>query len=149
MRFIRLVSVGLMVLAPSPVTWVAWETPGMADARFAEPGAEPFAAIRGDRGGAKEAWLWSTERVLVSGVSIDWLARGGGCTDLAFAAREFARVRVASGIGRGPPSTDDRVESKPILSAIDDILGLRFRVSKSLPSNMPGPADFRGGLTTV
>jgi len=71
MRFMRLVSVGLMVLAPSPVACEAWGTPGMIDILFPEPGFEPLAAVRGDRGSTMEMWFWSTDRVLTSGDSID------------------------------------------------------------------------------
>jgi len=69
-RFILRVSVGLMVLAPSPVACEEWVTPGMIDIRFAGAALAPFAEGRGDRG-AIEMWLWSTERMLVSGDSMD------------------------------------------------------------------------------
>lgn len=69
-RFIRRVSVGLMVLAPRPVACDACETPGMMDMRFPEDELPPFPGGRGDRG-AIDTWLWSTDRVLVSGESID------------------------------------------------------------------------------
>lgn len=128
-RFIRLVSVGLMVLAPSPVACVAWGTPGMTDIRFPEGVFPPLAATRGDRGWDMDRLLWSTERTLVSGESMDWLARGGGCTDLALDARAPVRVRVVSPMGREPPSIDERVESRPFLSAPVAMLVLRFRES--------------------
>ncbi len=146
-RFIRLVSVGLMVRAPRPVACEAWGTPGIIDIRFPDNGLEPFAAVRGERGRAIDIWLWSTVKVLVSGDNVDWLARAGGCTDLALEAREPVRFRVTSPKGRGPPSIDERVESKPFLSDTDAALGLRFRDSKSLLSKTPGPTDFLGGFT--
>ena len=81
---------------------------------------------------------------------MDWLVLGGGCADLALEAREPVRVRVVvSRIGRDPPSTDDRVESKPVLSVKEAMLGLRFRASWSLPSKPPGPTDFLGGGLTI
>ena len=60
-RFILLVSVGLMVLAPRPVAWDAWGTPGMTDTRlFPEPGVCEFlVAPRGDRGNALDILLES------------------------------------------------------------------------------------------
>ena len=65
-------------------------------------------------------------------------------------ARELAEFRdMSGGMGRGPPSAEMRTASTPFLSEIDVTLGLRFRGSKSEPSNMPGPADFLGGFTML
>jgi len=120
----------------------------MTDVRFPDGVFPPLAATRGDRGRDMDRLLWSTERTLVSGESMDWLARGGGCTDLALEARDPVRVRVVSPMAREPPSIEERVESRPFLSAPVAMFVLRFRESKSDPSYMPGPTDFLGGLTT-
>jgi hypothetical protein len=100
----------------------------MTDIRLPEGVLPPLAATRGDRGGFIDRLLWSTETILVSGESMDWLARGGGCTDRALEAREPVRVRVVSPMGREPPSIDERVESTPFLSPVA-MLVLRFRES--------------------
>lgn len=89
-RFIRLVSVGLMVLAPRPVACGSWGTPGITDTRFPATWFEPLAAPLGDRGNAIDMWLWSSDRALVSGDNMAWLALAGGCTDRALALRELA-----------------------------------------------------------
>ena len=51
MRFIRLVSVGLIVLAPRPLAWAEWPVPGIMEALLLPPdvGVKPLAPIRGER----------------------------------------------------------------------------------------------------
>ncbi len=94
--------------------------------------------------------LVSGERVLLSAVDkLEWLDLGGGCTDLALEAREPVRCRSPTVLIRAPPSIDERVESKPVLSDTDAKLGLRRWVvllSYESPSKTPGPVDFLGGF---
>lgn len=127
MRFIRLVSVGLIVLAPRPVAWEAWGRPGITDIRlFPDPGAcEFFAPVaRGERGKALDILLDSGVRVLLSAESIDWFIRGGGCTERAFAARDTVIFRDVSGNGREPPSTEERDEVEARTPLSEAMLGL-------------------------
>lgn len=148
-RFNRLVSVGLIVLAPRPVAWGSEGAPGITDIRFPTAGLELLAAALGDRGSAMEIWLFSSDRALVSGDSMDWLALGGGCTDLALELLEPEWARKKSPIGRDPPSTEDRVaDSSPALSDSEAALGRRLRGSNS-PPRPTSPVDFLGGLPTV
>jgi hypothetical protein len=88
----RLVSVGLMVLAPRPVACEPW-LPGARDALLlAEEGVWTLPPARGERGTKVDSLLWSGVRVLPE----VWLGRGGGWTDLAFAALELDRILVVS-----------------------------------------------------
>lgn len=81
--------------------------------------------VRGERGNENEGVLLSTVRVLLSAVDrLEWLTRGGGCTDLALAARD--PVRLLSFMGRDPPSMEERVDSAPVLSDMDAKLGRRL-----------------------
>lgn len=96
-----------------------------------------------------DIWLWSSDSELVSADSMDWLALGGGWTDLALELRELALGRKKSPIGRDPPSTEDRVgRSIPALSDSEATLGRRLRGSNSPPSPT-SPVDFLGGLMMV
>lgn len=96
-----------------------------------------------------EMWLLSSDRALVSGDSMDWLARGGGWTDLAFEVLEPLWARKKSPMGRDPPSTEERVGgSSPALSDSEAALGRRLRGSNS-PPRPTSPVDFLGGLTMV
>jgi hypothetical protein len=127
MRFIRLVSVGLIVLAPRPVAWEAWGSPGITDIRlFPDPGACEFLvlAARGDRGKALDILLDSGVTVLLSAESMDWFIRGGGCTERVFADRDAVRFRDVSGKGREPPSTEERVDAEAPTPLSDTMLGL-------------------------
>lgn len=91
-RFMRLASVGLTVLAPRPVAWEDESgIPGMIDMRFAEDGVAvplPFA-----RPGDLPAY---EEDLLCSGV-IEGVERyvgrcvAGGCSDFVLAARAVAK----------------------------------------------------------
>lgn len=109
-----------------------------------------MAAARGDRGRAMEMWVCSSDRELVSGDSMAWLARGGGWTDLALELRELAWARKKSPVGREPPSMEERTEgsARPFRSDSEVTLGRRLRGSKSPPSPT-SPVDLRGGLMTV
>ena len=102
----------------------------MTETRRPEEGALAFRGwvllVRGERGNEKEGVLLSTVRVLLSAVDrLEWLTRGGGCTDLALAARDPV-VRLLSFIGRDPPSMEERVGSAPVLSDRDAKLGRRL-----------------------
>lgn len=97
-RFNLCVSVGLIVLAPSPDAW--WEgCPGTTDIRLPEAGvvAPDFPAL-GERGAIGDAELWSGERVL-SADALPWLIRFGGGADnvLSFAVRDAVMLREVSG----------------------------------------------------
>ncbi len=139
-----------MVLAPRPVAWGSCGTPGITDMRFPRAGLEALAAARGDRGSDREIWAWSSDSELVSGDNMDWLARGGGWTDLALELREPEWARKKSPMGRDPPSTEDRTEdSSPALSDSEATLGRRLRGSNSAPASPTSPVDFLGGLTMV
>jgi hypothetical protein len=148
-RFILLVSVGLMVLAPRPV---AWEAFGTTDIRFpVEDGLEPLMVARGDRGKAADALLWSGRREPLSAERVEWF---GACTSFALGAREAVKFLGPVGvppIPRLPPSRDERVGSGSPLSDAGARLGLRRWVTR-LPTSASiaaGAADFLGGFTTV
>lgn len=51
MRFMRRVSVGLIVRAPRPLAWVEWPVPGIMEALLLPPddGVAPRPPIRGER----------------------------------------------------------------------------------------------------
>lgn len=121
-RFIRRVSVGLIVRAPSPV---AWPAPGMTDARLAEPA--PFSL--GDRGMPVADLAWSDpKKLLSSALRVLWLTLGGGPTDFALDALDVLRPRVGSPKTRRlPPSIEERLESGMGLdvSALEATLGRR------------------------
>lgn len=111
-RFILLVSVGLMVLAPSPVACEVW-VPGIIDALFpADDGVVPLTPTRGDRG-ARENLFCSGVRVLPV-VKFAWLGRGGGCTDLDLAALELGKLRVESSPIKDALSIDVLADSPPL-----------------------------------
>ena len=95
-RFILCVSVGEIVLAPRPVTWVPW-VPGMTDILFAEFGVEPFPPF-GDLGNMLDARFESGASVLLLLLVAVKLAdnRGGGCIDLAFVFLPVPRFLVPS-----------------------------------------------------
>lgn len=100
----------------------------MTDIRlFPDPGACEFLApvARGDRGKALDILLDSGVRVLLSAESRHWFIRGGGCTERAFADRDAAvEFREVSGNGRGPPSTEVRVEEEVPAPLSEAMLGL-------------------------
>lgn len=135
-RFILLVSVGLMVRAPSPVAWEACPV-GMMEARRPEDGVNPAPPGSGD---LEEFRCCSG----VSEVMFVWLTTGEACTtDLALALRVvLAKLRVVS----LPMSREVLVMS---LVFSEKRLGRRFealRVTVSASTTTPGPMDFRGGL---
>ena len=116
----------------------------MTDIRFeADDGFEPPlpAPVLGERGMMVEARvLCSGVRVLLT-VRLTWVGRGGGCTDLALAAREDAKLlRVApeESEKEGPTlkSSDARVVSPPAppplsdADAFDTTLGRRPRTGR-------------------
>lgn len=121
MRFNLRVSVGLMVLAPSPLACDACCPPGIIDCLFdwAEPLLVPLLPPRGDLGDI-------VERRVLSGV--DKLAvfdRGSGwCIDLAFVALLLARLRGVSNPMPALASIEVREKSVP-LPAVPIRLGLR------------------------
>lgn len=138
-RFILLVSVGLMVRAPSPVAWEAWPV-GMMDARRPEDGVNPAPPGSGDL----EVFRCCSgvSEVLVK--MFVWLTTGEACaTDLALALLVVvAKLRVVSPL----MSREVLVMS---LAFSEKRLGRRFealRVTVSASATTPGPIDFRGGL---
>lgn len=113
MRFMRRVSVGLIVLAPSPCD------PGIMEARLPpEDGVVPRPPTLGDRVANEKRLASGVPRFALMAVfKFVWLVRDEGCTDLAFAALVFTlSLRVGS-----DPSRDVLVESEPPRSEI--ILG--------------------------
>lgn len=148
MRLALLVSVGLIVLAPSPVAWEEWCPPGIMEARLlpVDDGVEPLPPPRGERGANVDKRFGSGVRASAAD-KFAWLSRGGGCTDLAFALLELPQLRVASRPVPEDISIDVLVVSPPVLSP--NRLGRRrWLLAKwSLASPMtPGPMDLRGGF---
>lgn len=125
MRFALFVSVGEIVLAPSPENWA----PGRTEALLADVGVPLFL---GDFGNRFDVRLWSgvrrTGSVAAEGKLADILGRG--CTDLAFAALVLEKALVVvSGAGPLPLriSRDERTASPFCLScALDMTLGRLF-----------------------
>jgi hypothetical protein len=148
MRFIRLVSVGLIVLAPRPLAWAEWPVPGIMEALLLPPdvGVKPFEPIRGDRVARDRRFDSGAPTVLLILLLLllwpAWATRGGGCTDFALVALEVLSCREES-----EPSMEVLVESVPPRS--DARLDLRRCVvfdAKSESVRMPGPMDLRGGF---
>lgn len=153
MRFIRRVSVGLMVLAPRPLACDAWDPPPgitdcLLDCEWAEPPAPPVFPLlppRGDRGDIVDRRLLSgVERFVV-------LVRGSAwCIDLALVAL-FVRFRGVSKPAPELPSIEVRVESSPP-PALPMMLGLLLLCAVRLPKSVsmgPGPMDFLGGFAML
>lgn len=143
-RFIRRVSVGLMVLAPKPLAWDEWPVPGIMDARLLTAAdalrpPRPWPLRRGERA-ARDRRFDSTPKALRPA----WAARGGGCTDLALAALDVLKGRVGS-----EPSIEVLVESEPPRS--EARLGRRRWALEYVSESMriPGPTDFLGGLAAA
>ena len=107
--FALLASVGLTVLAPSPVAWDVCGNPGITDILLAEDDgvAVPLPLSRAGDLVANEAdLLWSG----VPTVELDCPCLEGGCKDLVFAALDAVRPRAPS-VYVFPPPMLIRVEA--------------------------------------
>lgn len=111
-----------------------------------EDGTGALTAVFGERGNVTGELPEPKLRALKSWASVaPSLPRGGGCTDLAL------DVRVDSGMGRGPPSTDTdvRTGSVPFRSPSEATLGLRLRASASELPSTSDPADRLGAFIVL
>lgn len=152
MRLALLASVGLIVLAPSPVAWLP---PGMTDIRLfddPEPGALPLARL-GDLPAKDSDLLWSG--VIDCTVRFAWVCRAGGWRDLAFAAREVVRPRAELSLKFPPEPVLIRADISGICArpwVAEDVLDVKLgrRLGSALEpksvSMMPGPIDLRGAF---
>lgn len=143
-RFIRRVSVGLIVLAPKPLAWEL--LPGIIEALLdAEFGVDVLLDTRGDREASDSLFASVAVAAPNPGMVPACVTRGGGCTDFALDARVFAaRKRDES-----DPSTDERAESLPVPSATR--LVLRRCVARPMDSVSllePGTMDLRACFGT-
>lgn len=147
MRFSLRVSVGLMVLAPSPLACDACGIPGMTDCRrdWDELPLFPLLPPRGDLGEI-------VERRLLSGVErFAVFVRGSAwCIELAFVALLLARFRGVSNPLPLPASIEARVKSVPPLALVIrlGLLLCAVRLPKSV-SVTPEPVDFLGGFAML
>ena len=152
-RFIRLVSVGLMVRAPSPVAWDEWCAPGIMDTRLLpdEEGVPGLPPVRGDDRGAKVEKRVCSGVLFTSPRSIGCPLRVVGWTDFALAALVVPVARARSGNTPAVASIDflDAPRDEPPSAIKLDRLACPFlaEVSDSVPT--PGPMDLRGGFAAA
>lgn len=90
--FARLASVGLIVLAPSPVACGVPDEPGITDIRFDEEGV--FVRFPGDLLANEADLVWSGVPALTARCVCP--CRDGGCKDFAFAALDAVSPRAPS-----------------------------------------------------
>lgn len=77
---------------------------------------------------------------------MDWLGRGGGCTDLALAALELDKILVVSDPVADELSIDVLVRSIDRSACRLGRLFWGIRTAGSMSPSIPGPTDLRGGF---